>query len=153
MVGEYLATFYLPASRQGRRYTENGMDAARRIAAWKSRVRKAWDTVRIRRLDTPRRSISFGESMRFEVAVFLDGLKPEDVVVEMLIGRQTESVRLREGRRYRFEWEGIMTEQGEHRFVLQLTPEICGKLEYRVRVYPWHENLTQPFEMGMLRWL
>ena len=37
--------------------------------------------------------------------------------------------------------------------MLQLTPEICGKLEYRIRVYPWHENLTHPFEMGMVRWL
>jgi glycogen phosphorylase len=153
MVGEYLAKFYLPASRQGRRYVENGLDTARRIAAWKSHVRKSWDAVRMRRIDAPRRNILYGESVRFEVAVFLDGLKPDDVVVEMLVGRQTEWERLRENRRYRFEWEGIMTEQGEHRFVLQLTPEICGKLEYRVRVYPWHENLTHPFEMGMMRWL
>ena len=46
-----------------------------------------------------------------------------------------------------------MTEQGEHRFVLQITPEMCGKLDYRIRVYPWHELLTHPFEMGMMRWL
>jgi starch phosphorylase len=153
MVGEYLAKFYLAASRQGRRYGENGMETARRIAAWKGHVRKSWDAVRIRRVDSARRNILFGESMRFEVAVYLDGLKPDDVVVELLIGRQTEWERLRENRRYRFEWEGIMTEEGEHRFVLQLTPEICGKLEYRVRAYPWHENLTHPFEMGMMRWL
>ena len=153
MVGEYLAKFYLPASRQGRRYHENGMDTARRIAAWKSHVRRAWEAVRVRRLDSPRRNILYGESMRFEVAVFLDGLKPEDVVVEMLVGRHTEWERMRENRHYRFEWEGIMTDEGEHRFVLQLTPEICGKLEYRIRVYPWHENLTHPFEMGMVRWL
>jgi starch phosphorylase len=30
---------------------------------------------------------------------------------------------------------------------------MCGKLEYRIRVYPWHELLTHPFEMGMMRWL
>jgi starch phosphorylase len=153
MVGEYLAKFYLAASRQGRRYGENGMETARRIAAWKGHVRKSWNAVRIRRVDSAQRNILFGESMRFEVAVYLDGLKPDDVVVELLIGRQTEWERLRENRRYRFEWEGIMTEEGEHRFVLQLTPEICGKLEYRVRAYPWHENLTHPFEMGMMRWL
>jgi len=74
-------------------------------------------------------------------------------VVELLIGRHTEYDKLRESRCYRFEWEGVMTEQGEHRFVLQLTPEMCGKLEYRVRIYPSHEMLTHPFEMGMMRWL
>ena len=88
-----------------------------------------------------------------EVAVYLNGLKPEDVVVELLLGRQTDYDTLRENRRYRFEWEGVMTEQGEHRFALQITPEMCGKLEYRMRSYPWHELLTHPFEMGMMRWL
>jgi starch phosphorylase len=88
-----------------------------------------------------------------EVAVFLDGLSPGDVVVELLIGRQTEFENLRESRRYRFEWEGVMTELGEHRFVLDLTPEMCGKLDYRIRAYPWHELLTHPFEMGRMRWL
>jgi glycogen phosphorylase len=30
---------------------------------------------------------------------------------------------------------------------------MCGKLEYRIRVYPYHSLLTHPFEMGMMRWL
>jgi starch phosphorylase len=153
MVGEYLAKFYLPASRQGRRFTDDGFEAARRLAAWKGQVRKSWDSVRLRRVDTHQRNIIYGENLRFEVAVYMNGLRPEDVVVELLLGRQTEYDTLRDTRRYRFEWEGVMTEQGEHRFVLQITPEMCGKLEYRVRVYPWHELLTHPFEMGMLRWL
>jgi starch phosphorylase len=153
MVGEYLSKFYLPASRQGRRYSEGNYAAAQKVAAWKAHVRKHWDNVRLRRLDTPMRTLAYGDSLRLEVAAHLGGLKPEDVVVEILFGRQTEFESLKESRRYRFEWEGVMTEQGEHRFVLQLTPEMCGKLEYRVRAYPWHEMLTHPFEMGMMRWL
>ena len=153
MVGEYLAKFYLPASRQGRRYSDGGFAAARNVAAWKAHVRKSWQEVGLRRLDSGARNIVYGDSLRVELAVNLNGLKPEDVVVEMLLGRQTETLKLRESRRYRFEWEGVMTEQGEHRFVLQLTPEMSGKLDYRVRVYPWHELLTHPFEMGMMRWL
>jgi starch phosphorylase len=153
MVGEYLAKFYLPATRQGRRYGETNAEAAQEIAAWKAHVRKCWDAVRVRRVDTPLRNLAYGQALRLEVAVFLDGLKPEDVVVEVLLGRQTEFETLRENRRSRFEWEGVMTEQGEHRFVLQLTPEMCGKLDYKIRVYPWHELLTHPFEMGMMRWL
>ncbi len=153
MVTEYLAKFYLPASRQGRRYAEGRFEAARKVADWKTHVRKAWGNLHLRRLDTPRRNIAYGDSLRFEVAVFLDGLRPDDIVVELLIGRQTEEEKLRESRRYRFEWEGVLTEQGEHRFVLQLTPEMCGKLDYRVRAYPWHELLTHPFELGMMKWL
>jgi len=153
MVSEYLAKFYLPASRQARKFSESSFEAAKKLAAWKGHVRARWNAVRIRRLDAPRRNIAYGDTLRFEVAAFLDGLRPEDVVVEMQLGRHTEFEKLQETRRYRFEWEGLMTDQGEHRFVLQLTPEMCGKLEYRIRVYPWHELLTHPFEMGMMRWL
>jgi starch phosphorylase len=153
MVGEYLSRFYLPASRQSRKFSESGFEAAKKLAAWKAHVRARWNSVRIRRLDNPRRNLPYGDTLRFEVAVFLDGLRPEDVVVEMQLGRHTEFERLRDNRGYRFEWEGLLTEQGEHRFVLQLTPEMCGKLDYRIRVYPSHELLTHPFEMGMMRWL
>ncbi|MCW5622356.1 MAG: alpha-glucan family phosphorylase, partial [Burkholderiales bacterium] len=153
MVNEYLAKFYLPASRQGRRYHEGHLQIARKVAAWKAHVRQNWDKVQMRRLDVPSRNLVFGEPLRLELAVNLNGMKPEDVVVELLIGRHTDFEKLRESRSYRFEWEGVLTEQGEHRYVLQLTPEMCGKLEYRVRMYPWHEMLTHPFEMGMMHWL
>lgn len=153
MVSEYLAKFYLPAARQGRRYAENGFENARKLAAWKDHVRRNWNGVGLRRLDAPRRNIMFGEDVMLEIGVHLNGLKPDDVVVEMLIGRQTDLTELREMRRYRLESQGLSTEQGEHRFALRITPEMCGKLEYRVRIYPYHELLTHPFEMGMMRWL
>ncbi len=153
MVSEYLAKFYLPATRQGRRYAESGYENARKLAGWKAAVRRSWANVRLRRLDAPSKNIAFGEGVKVALGVQLNGMKPEDVVVELLIGRQREQGKLREARHYRFEWEGLITDQGEHRFVLQITPEMCGKLHYRIRVYPYHELLTHPFEMGMMRWL
>jgi starch phosphorylase len=97
--------------------------------------------------------MAFGEDMLLEIGASLNGLKPEDVVVEMLITRGSHRAELRDSRRYRLESQGAMTDQGEHRFALRLTPEMCGKLEYRVRLYPYHELLTHPFEMGMMQWL
>ena len=69
-------------------------------------MRAAWPQIALRRVDAPKRRIGFGESLRFEVSVNLNGLQPDDVVVE-----------------------------------------------YRIRVYPHHEMLTHPFEMGMMIWL
>jgi starch phosphorylase len=40
MVSEYLSKFYLPATRQGRRYAESDFEPARRLALWKQHVRK-----------------------------------------------------------------------------------------------------------------
>jgi glycogen phosphorylase len=95
----------------------------------------------------------FGQGVRIEIAVQLDGLQPEDVMLELVMGRHTHEPSQKQTAHFRFEAEGTRTEQGEHRFVLELTPEMCGRLEYRVRLYPYHELLTHPQELGMMLWL
>ncbi|MFN9010982.1 MAG: alpha-glucan family phosphorylase [Pseudomonadota bacterium] len=153
MVGEYVQKFYHPASLQWRRYSEGGFARAQEVAQWKARVRSAWHGVTARRLDVPRKSLRFGEGVRIDVAVDLNGLAPDDVIVEMTLARQSPYEKLRQSQRLSFESTGERTVQGEHRFALALTPELCGRLEYRVRVYPCHELLTHPFELGMMIWL
>jgi starch phosphorylase len=44
-------------------------------------------------------------------------------------------------------------EDGSTLYELEIAPELCGKLDYRVRIYPWHELLTHPFETGLMVWL
>jgi starch phosphorylase len=153
MVSEYLAKCYLPASRQHERYTQNEFENAHLVADWKSRVRAAWPEVSLSRTQLPVAQINYGDSLHFEVAVNLNGLTPADVVVEILIGYNTKSDHLISARHYRFESTGRVNEAGEHVFVTELQPEQCGNLEYRIRVYPFHELLTHPFELGMMRWL
>ena len=153
MVGEYLAKCYLPASQQHRLYQQNHFKNAQVIADWKARIRHAWPAVTLRRLDAEQSEINYGESLRFEVAVRLNDLQPNDVVVEMLLGLFTKREKLQDSRRYRFEATGTMTEAGETVFALEVQPEKCGKLEYRIRAYPYNKMLSHLFELGMMRWL
>jgi len=153
MVGEYLAKCYLPASKQHRLYREDKCKNSYIVAGWKARVRHAWPGVALRRLDVEQREINYGESLRFEVGVKLNGLQPSDVLVEMLLGLQSKRDKLQHSRHYRFESTGITTETGEEVFALEVQPEQCGKLEYRIRAYPYHEMLTHQFELGMMHWL
>ena len=153
MVGEYVGKAYMPATRQYRKFCGNQFEGARQIAAWKGAVRKAWPGMTMRLLNVPRQSISFREEVRFEAGVKLNGLGPSDVAVEMLIGHRFNKAELKESKRYRFQAQGAVNEAGEHIFTLELKPEQCGKLEYHIRIYPFHEMLTHPFEMGCMRWL
>ncbi|MCP5276802.1 MAG: alpha-glucan family phosphorylase [Thiobacillus sp.] len=151
MVMEYANKFYGPASRQWRRYSEGEFAAAQSLAAWKSKVRHGWGGVSVRRVDDPLKQMTFGEAMEVQVAVNLNGLAPEDVCVELLIGRASHAGQ-------DSELEAIpMTSAGwdkkECLFKLELMPELCGRLMYRVRVYPHHELLTHPFETGLMVWL
>ena len=152
MVGEYVNNFYLPASRQGALYVENNFDSARKIAAWKAKARSAWGGVTLKRLDTPCKRINFGDTLHFKVAAKLNGLEPEDVVVELLICRRVKHPKPCDFQYYSFQIAGT-EKSGEYLFELNLAPDICGKLECHIRTYPYHPLLTHPLEMGMMLWL
>ena len=152
MLGEYVGKFYLPATQQWRRFSQDNFAGARELAAWKAKVRAAWNEVRMSRLDTPTRRIGFGDSLRFEISLNLNGLSPEDVTVELLIGRPARNGQPKNSKRMVMEYSG-RTAGNDYLYELELTPDLCGKIEYKFRVYPSHELLTHPFEMGMMVWL
>lgn len=151
MVGEYVSKFYLPASRQGSTYAQNNYQAARDVAQWKQRIHQAWPGVTLRRLDNPRLRIQFGENVPVEVAAQLNGLMPEDVMVELLLSRALKKANYRARSVYRFNF--VREQDGEHVFMLNLEPDICGRLDYQIRIYPHHALLTHPHETGLMAWL
>ena len=121
------------------------------MAGWKAKVRQAWSGVSLRRLDEPSRRISFGDSFTLRVAVNLNGLAPEDVRVEVLVGRASKDGQDKDLHAIPMKAQGWHAQ--ECLFNLELTPEMCGKLIYRVRTYPYHDLLTHPFETGLMVWL
>ena len=38
-------------------------------------------------------------------------------------------------------------------YTIALTPELCGKLEYQIRIFPSHPALIHKFEPGLMIWL
>jgi starch phosphorylase len=107
--------------------------------------------VAARRLDTPKTRIQFGESVPVEVAVKLNGLAPPDVRVEALLSRSLRGSPPVE-HVHELAPAGAM-EGGEQRFSIALKPGLAGRLDYRIRVYPRHELLTHPFELGLMGWV
>jgi starch phosphorylase len=154
MVGEYLSRFYVPASERHAQFMADNFTVARELAAWKRRVREAWPRIALRGVELPKRHAMFGEKVRFDVAVQLDGLEAKDVAVELLIADTILQMRARrEPESYTLHPEGERGASGEQRYTLELAPELCGKLEYRIRAYPFHAGLPHRFEMGLMRWI
>ncbi|HEY2336780.1 MAG TPA: alpha-glucan family phosphorylase [Burkholderiales bacterium] len=151
MLGEYVSKFYLPASRQGRKYAEESFAAAKTVAAWKAQVRAAWPGVSARRLDTAPARIEFGGSLRVEIAAKLNGLSPADVRVELLLSRTLRGAPTIE-HSHELALAGS-PEHGEQRYAVDLKPGLAGRLDYRIRLYPKHDLLTHPFELGLCCWV
>lgn len=152
MVDEYVNKFYQPASKNYTKYARDNFKDANTIADWKAKVRNHWQGVAIRSIETPEKNINFGDTLHFKVAVQLNGLKPEDVIVELLLCRQFQRIKLDRFKHFEFSNTDI-EESGEYLFEFSLKPELCGRQIYYVRVYPYHQFLTHPLEMGMMIWL
>ncbi|MBI3376424.1 MAG: alpha-glucan family phosphorylase [Betaproteobacteria bacterium] len=151
MVTEYLHKFYVPAAHKRGSYLDHAFAGARQIAAWKSRVRAAWPGVSIRRLGSPGERIRFGESLLIEVGARLNGLEAADLAVELVLER-AEGESGRAARLHRRFLAGAAQADGEQLYFLELAPELCGLLDYRIRAYPTHALLTHPFEPGLMVW-
>ncbi|HEX5464225.1 MAG TPA: alpha-glucan family phosphorylase [Burkholderiales bacterium] len=153
MTTEYVTQFYLPAMRQGRRFARDEFTVAAAVAAWKARVRAAWPGFAMRRTDDMKRRIRFGDSVHIEIGVQLNGLRAEDIIVELLVTQGAGELRHERRRSHTFAPYGEVDADGEQRFVMELTPKLCGRLGCRIRAYPSHPALTHRFEMGLMAWI
>jgi starch phosphorylase len=152
MVMDYASRFYGPASRNGRALAQEGHANARQLAAWKQRVVKAWPKIKLRRVDTPSKELPFGDVLPIRVAVALNGLTPDDVAVECIVGRQASGAQFEAQSTHKFE-SSTTEASGETMFRLDLPLKSCGLFHYKIRIYPSHRLLTHPFETGWMVWL
>ncbi|GMQ97252.1 MAG: glycosyltransferase family 1 protein [Gammaproteobacteria bacterium] len=170
---DYLNGYYLPGARHGRKLVENNYAGARELALWKARVKAAWSKVKIHRCDKAIKRLQYGENAHIEVAVRLNGLAHQDVIVELILsqdgydsrwvagGFTTGETSLRYQHKdepkpitaFRFEPVGEQNAKGEQRFILDMEPSWCGRLEYQIRAFPFHTMLTHLNETGLMTWL
>jgi starch phosphorylase len=163
---DYTQGLYMPAAAQYRRLAADGFTGARSLAEWKQRVRAAWPKVSLKLLSDVARDVPRGERVRLRVAAGLNGLAPTDVRVEFAATRLLPQADLsppplssyartvRDG-----VWQAAFTATDEREtdgaviFALDVEPPECGQFRTEVRIYPWHELLSHPYELGLMKWL
>jgi glycogen phosphorylase len=162
---DYTRGLYQPAIAQYRRLAAEGFTGARTLAEWKQRVRAAWPKVSLKRLNGAVRDLPRGERLRLSVAVALNGLAPADVRVEF-VGRRILPQADRTppplcsfgAPQANGLWRSTLApveedERGETVFALDVEPQECGQFATEIRIYPWHELLSHPYELGLMKWL
>lgn len=151
MVMDYVRHYYRPATRQGIRLIENDARLARDLADWKARVRHAWPRVSMQVHGCVTDRCFWDESVELKVAVDLNGLAPEDVRVECLVAPECIGTHAEPGpEAFLLAPSGGI--DGKTLFTTQIQPPNPGLQTLRLRMYPYHQALTHPLEMGAMLW-
>lgn len=153
MVMDYVNKLYAPAIRQHRKLHGLGLDSIVEFTRWKKKVADTWNEVSFRIATELPKKITFHESLALTLEVSLGKLSAGDVKIELLLGeRKTDYDEFMPKQSFFFEPESTVT-TGKCRFTLTVPMEACGLKNFKIRIYPYHELLTHPFELGLMKWL
>ena len=153
MVADYVGELYAPAAVASKALAAVAPDhgGARALASWKQRVAVDWHAVRVDHVESAdvADSPEVGDVLRVDAYVSLGRLAPEDVCVELVHGRVTDSDRLTDVQRENLD-PAEAYEGGRYRFSGQLQLRRTGSFGYTVRVLPAHDALVSVAEMGLV---
>ena len=152
MVREYMSELYEPAHLQHLRARRDDYYQARDKARWNLRIREVWDRVRFvdAGADVSGTVLS-GKPVPVRAAVDLVGLTPNDVRVEVVIGRIDSNGNLEDTE---VSVLPAVEQQGTVAiFSKDIVPDRTGRLGYALRVSPNHfeDPLTRPCS-NLLKW-
>ncbi|MDH3991651.1 MAG: alpha-glucan family phosphorylase [Gammaproteobacteria bacterium] len=151
MLMDYVKKFYWPAQQQRRKLDANGAELARSLSAWKQRVRHAWPGVALELMLQPPAHLYHDDEIVLRVRARLNGLQAQDVKLECLLGREQPGGELEVMQSAEIPAAGADGEYTE--FAIGLKPEIAGLQYYKLRMYPYNEAMSHPFELGCMIWI
>jgi starch phosphorylase len=153
VVREYLERFYLPAATRSQELGGDEMARARLLAAWKARVAENWPAVRIDGAESSALGeLTVGHAVPVRARVQLGRLTPDDVSVELYLGRvnpdghivDAEATPLR-----------VVEVDGDGGYLYAGSGTPChrsGLHGYTIRARPTHPDLGAPFLPGLIAW-
>jgi starch phosphorylase len=158
MVSDYTCGFYSKADVQFRRLEADGAARARALAAWMARVRAGWQHVRVEAVeDGPGRALLVGANFGARARIQLGPLTPDDVAVELYLGRLDPAGEILEAGLTPMPPNG---RDAQGRYLFEATSVPCSKSGlhgFTIRVRPHHPDLPgaeggTPFLPGLIAW-
>ncbi len=153
MVSDYTAEFYMKAHDRFRALEAENGARARALAAWMARVRASWPAVQIDSVEGgPGYGLLVGTNMKTAARIQLGSLPPDDVQVELYLGRLSAVGEILDAE------STPMTPAGRDdrgRWIFEAASVSCrrsGLHGFTVRVRPRHPDLAGDFIPGLITW-
>ena len=153
MVQEYTERAYLAASKRYQELIADGMARAKALAHWDQHLRQHWARVQVDVHESEAiKDLKVGEQFKVQAQVHLAPLTPDDVVVELYLGRVNAADEIVDAQTLPMQ---AAEPNGNGQYLYETKTVTCrqsGFHGYTVRVLPRHADLTSPFLPGLVVW-
>jgi starch phosphorylase len=142
-VQEYTKKYYLPAAKAYRRRAADKGTVGAQVMNWRRALQQNWSKVRFGTINVE----TDGKNLTFEVHVYLGGLDPDAVTVELYAdgakGNDPVRQKMDRGRQL----------VGVNGYVYHAqVPATRPATDYTPRIIPLHPDVTVPLEAGHILW-
>ncbi len=150
MVREYAERMYIPTHARWQLF--HGHKARiEELTHWKSHVRSKWPQVHILNVESVfPNPLKVGMQVPISASLTLGDLSPSDVHVELYAGRLNAQQEFVGAQAHPL--KPSASSDGKHVFEGIFTCTEAGSHGYTLRVLPYHPDLRDPLEMGLIRW-
>jgi glycogen phosphorylase len=154
MLDHYEERYYSKLWNRSKQLKINDLKPIKELAAWKNRVRRAWNAIELIDLkapDTFNHSLPLGSHFEASVTLHLQDLSAQDIGVEVVFFRRKSETELDLIGTYELTAKG--QKEAHATYACDIAPAAAGVFEYGFRMYPKHPLLAHRQDFGLVRWL
>ncbi|MDR1942425.1 MAG: alpha-glucan family phosphorylase [Endomicrobium sp.] len=150
MVEEYVKKFYIPSAFEHLKLSRDNFSAAKKKAQRLLNLSKNWNGIKIiSSRDNVKGDIQIASDMTVQAKVYLGGILPEDVSIQVFSGYinskqvisepEIDEMRLvsKEGDNYVYEGKMSLSKVGQCGYTIRVLPQYCGEVQYIPEMVKW----------------
>jgi starch phosphorylase len=152
MVEDYARIAYVPAIENYNRLTREDCAAAKDLASWRMDMMTKWSNLEIRAIQAADPAqLHVGDPVDVTAEVHLNGIRPEDVEVQIYSGRLDYEGKFAQRDTVVMRTTGT-TPDGWYTYTGEIHPTEAGRFGFTVRILPHHPLLLDSHSLGLIRW-
>ncbi len=153
MLTDYCNQYYIPQSKRAEEVISDDFRLARKISAWKKRIRREWKNIEVISQTQPDASynLSMHNSLKVEVVLNIGDLDPEDIGVEVLFASIDRKHKLHIQERY--ECQVVEFNDGVAKYQTAIVPDKTGMYQVATRMYAKNPLMPHRQDFELVKWL
>ncbi len=154
MVQEYTETIYLPAASRVKELYDKNLEGAKVLSSQQRKVQEAWPNIQVRVDEhAPQGNLKVGDPFTVKADVALGTLSPDDVEVQLYLGRIAQTGEILDAIITPMELTKTSQKESQHLYEAKnVTCTESGSVGYTVRVLPKRGRQTPLQSSSLMTW-